>query len=196
MRAGAPYENTHLWEDIFRLTKFPQIGHSELSDAGGLYPPDTDNSAQVWFPTMLKVEPYIISTEKYSGIGSPDGMLAIAIFDIVKVEGSTGFQLRLHPDNVLLNVGSRPNHNQLTQGSRLPSLFGGGNMHVYEAGEIYCNSSRKTVGINPKTGHYFNQNSGFNREVINTTAHALNTLGYDTSEIKDGDAFWTWALDY
>lgn len=195
--AGGPYVNQKVWEDIFRFTHFEQIGSSGLPDAGVLYPPSADGSAQVWFPAKMAVNPYIIDTVKYSGISSPLGLLSMAIFVVVDVQGKSGsYQLRLYPDDVLINSGTRPNHSQLTQGSRLLSIIGDESMYVYAAGEIYCNQNRKIVGVYPKTGHYFNKTPNFNNEVIQTAMASLKALGYDTTNIKTGDGFISWLRGY
>lgn len=195
---GGPYINNHIWEDIMRLTKFPQIGDPGLPDAGCLMPPN-GGVGQVWYPASEKVGDFIFDEDKYplTQIGNPykseEVLLChLAIFVIVKLPNGK-YQLRLHPDFPLVHTIDRPNHSQLTQGSRFFGLFPkgfarDGRMDVYAAGELYYDKNGIIKQISPKTGHYVAQTSDFDANVLATTKLHLTGLGYDTSKIifKEG----------
>ncbi len=190
---GGPYENRHLWEDLFRFSRFPQIGDAGLPDAGCVYPPATDNTMQLWYPTRLAVGASIHDDDKYPPVTAHDGTkLTMSLFVIVQLKGDGRFQLRCHPDMALLNRAQRPNHSQLTQGSRVLALMGDDSMHVYASGEMYVTYSGQIKGITAKTGHYFTWTATFDSDVITTTLAALQALGYSTSGILTGDDFWRW----
>lgn len=185
--AGGPYDNKHLWEDLFSFAKFRQIGSSAMPDAGCLMPPDEQGRARVWFPSSRNVDPPVVDRKRYS----PSSLGYMSIFVIVKLKNGT-YQLRLHPDEALVNGPNRPNHSQLTQGSRLLALLGGKfepedseqQMQVYAAGELYYHEDGRLRSVYPKTGHYFTRQAGFDDELLETTKRHLGALGYDTSEIE------------
>lgn len=186
--AGGPYDNKFLWEDIFALGKFPQIGHPDRPDAGCLLPPADDGTARVWYPTSRTVGKPVTDPERYPPMR---GVGFVALFVIVKTEAGH-YQLRLHPDHALLNRPNRPNHSQLTQGSRFAAVLGGileppdsdKQMQVYAAGDLYYKRSGRIVHVIPKTGHYFVRDGRFNEAVLETTKRHLDALGYDTSHIE------------
>ncbi|MEW6603098.1 MAG: hypothetical protein AB1351_00230 [Thermoproteota archaeon] len=193
--AGGPYSNSHLWEDLFRFTKFPQIGDPSLPYAGCLYPPASNGSGQVWLPTNSSVNPLIYDAAKWGSLPSPAGAVYMSIYVIVEIQNGK-YQLRLHPDHPLLNGPDRPNHSQLTQGSRILALIGYDTMDVYAAGELYYTQDRMLKGINAKTGHYFNWTPTFDSEVFDTTKRMLQALGYNASSVLTGDDFWNWMRGY
>jgi hypothetical protein len=110
----------------------------------------------------------------------------MAIFVIVKIQHGE-YQLRLHPDRIFENTGTRPNHSQLTQGSRVLALIGstGGSdsLSVYAAGEIYFKEDRTLAGVTAKTGHYYDQTADFDTEVFATVKRMIETLGYATVNV-------------
>ena len=191
--SGGPYENQLYWQDVFKFTKFVQIGDPGLPDAACLYPPGAGNTVQMWFPTRGAVGPYIQDRDKYTPLQSAtDGTyLTRHLFVVVQVKGDSRFQLRCHPDVALINVPERPNHSQLTQGSRILALTGDDSLHVHGAGEMWIGGSR-IKGLTARSGHYFNHTSTYDSEVIATTLTALRALGYSTDNILVGDNFWNW----
>ncbi len=194
---GGPYENNHLWEDLLRMTKFSQIGDPELPDAGCVSPPGTGNSLQIWFPTRQQVAPSIVNPEKYPQWPASDGtLLTMSLFVIVQLKGDGRFQMRTHPDMTGLNRPERPNHSQLTQGSRIWALMGYDTMHVYAAGELYVTDQGVIKGLLPKTGHYLDRTRSFDANVCATTLTTLKALGYSTEGILTGDDFKRWAYGH
>lgn len=186
--AGGPYDNKHLWKDVWSFTQFNQIGYGGRPDAGCLLPPATDGTAQVWYPQPRVVDKPVADPDRYQPM--PDVGFA-SIFVVVKLKNGR-YQLRLHPDEALINLPDRPTHSQLTQGSRLLALLGGKfvplheeqQMQVYAAGELYYLKDGTLVAVTPKTGHYFPRRAGFNEEVFETTKRHLDALGYDTGDIR------------
>jgi hypothetical protein len=135
----------------------------------------------------------IFDSQKYPPITASDGtVLTMSLFVIVRVTALGTFQMRCHPDEALINGPMRPNHSQLTQGSRVLALMGYETMHVYAAGEIYVASNGQLKGITAKTGHYFDGTATFDSNVATTTNAMLQALGYSTTGVLTGDAFWTW----
>ncbi|HKF82170.1 MAG TPA: hypothetical protein VKB23_04325 [Solirubrobacterales bacterium] len=190
---GGPYENNHLWEDLLRLTKFPQIGDAGLPDAGCVSPPGAGNALQIWFPTRQQVAPSIVDPEKYPQSHARDGTaLTMSLFVVVQLKGADSFQMRTHPDMSGLNRAQRPNHSQLTQGSRIWALMGYDVMHVYAAGELYVTDQGVIRGLVPKTGHYVDWTQSFDANVFATTLATLKALGYSTGGILTGDDFYRW----
>jgi hypothetical protein len=190
---GGPYENRHLWEDLFRLTNFAQIGDAGLPDAGCVYPPASGNALQLWFPTRQAVGPSIVEPVKYPQIGAADGtVMTMSLFAIVQLKDDGRLQMRTHPDMALVNRPERPNHSQLTQGSRILALMGDDAMHVYGAGEMYVDNQGVIRGVTAKTGHYVNWTSTFDTDVFVTVMRVLQALGYSTGSILTGKDFWSW----
>nr|MDT0661589.1 hypothetical protein [Micromonospora sp. DSM 115978] len=193
--AGGPYENHALWDDLGKFARFPQIGDPALPDAGCLYPAGSGNTVRIWYPARKAVGPSIHDEAKYHPITAIDGSrLTRTIFVIVRLRSDERFQVRLHPDDATNGGTERPNHSQLTQGSRLLSLMGDGSMHVYAAGEFRIDTEGRIRGILSQTGHYFVWSSSFDHEVFDTALAALRALGYDTTNVLLGNEFTRWAF--
>lgn len=189
--AGGPYQNKHYWHELIDFSKYPQIGDAKLPYAGCLYPPAANGSVQLWMPVGEKVAPFLIDDSKWPPIGINSGryLYYMAIFVIVKTK--TGkYQFRLHPDEALVNGPNRPNHPQMTQCGKICGMAGGEMEQVYAAGEMYCTPERQIRGITAKTGHFYDGSSSFDDNVTATAKAAVGALGYDTSKIYLGKAFW------
>lgn len=163
-------------------------------DAACLYPTGAGNTTRMWFPVRGAVGPSIQDRIKYAPIRSAtDGSyLTRHLFVVVQLKGDSRFQLRCHPDVALLNVPRRPNHSQLTQGSRILALTGGDTMHVHAAGEMWIDDGGRVKGITARSGHYFNHTPKYDGEVVATAFTAFRALGYSTDDILVGDRFWDW----
>jgi len=199
---AGPYINNKIWEDILKFTHFYQIGDMGLPNATIVYPPAPPQNKvlQLYSPTTHEVIPFLYDSQySHEETELTKIIVCTAIFVIVKVgQADNDFQMRFYPDDPFINAGERPNHSQLTSGSRLFSLMSNDDFEVYAAGELKVLLDGTIVAITSKTGHFFVRSdpATFDANVYSTTKQMLTKLGYNTDDIMEQSEYYAWLQGY